>query len=95
MSHGWPKSQVCSQVAAVTNADDMPAQLRRCFRHEVSVPAPDYAQRRFLVTAMLGGAGKALSTEALDDAAAQTAGATPHPSVTQSLSQSGSQSGRQ
>lgn len=71
------ESNVCMQVAAVTNADDMPAQLRRCFRHEVMVPAPDYVQRRTLVTAMLGGAGKGLSAEALDDAAAQTAGAIP------------------
>ena len=54
--------------------DELPAPLRRCFSHEVEVAAPDRAQRRMLLAGLLGHAA-GVSDAALDDTAAQTAGA--------------------
>ena len=54
--------------------DELPAPLRRCFSHELEVAAPDRSQRRMLLAGLLGRAA-GVSDAALDDAAAQTAGA--------------------
>jgi hypothetical protein len=60
----------------VATPDELPAPLRRCFSHELEVAAPDRGQRRMLLAGLLGrAAGPDLSGAALDDAAAQTAGA--------------------
>ncbi len=63
------------QVASVSRLEDLPPPLRRCFGHEIELPAPDRAQRRTLLAGLLGGTAPALDDTALDEAAAQTAGA--------------------
>ena len=38
-------------VACAESAEDVPAQLRRCFTHELALEAPDEAQRLALLQA--------------------------------------------
>ncbi len=65
------------QAATAETADEVAPQLRRCFTHEVTIAAPDRPQRRALLAALLGAAGRALPPDAFEDAAAQSAGGLP------------------
>jgi SpoVK/Ycf46/Vps4 family AAA+-type ATPase len=64
-------------VGTVPDVDDLDSGLRRCFTHEISVDAPEVAERRLLLESFFSTIDQEIQKEAMDNMVQHTAGFLP------------------